>query len=131
MVKSLKSFILGFVLEKIRNAFIIAAIVGIVIFLTLDSKMVIDYILGFIIGCINFTALSHGSNIILSAMPKAPHIINFLFFTLRYLLIAFAIIYFYTTANANLFAMIGGMITMNLSLIVTVLIGNLISRKEG
>lgn len=130
MVKNL-SFILKFVLERLRNAVIAALVIGAIIYIAFGKKMSLNYQLGFVIGCINFTMLSFGSDKMLSSKPKAAHVTSFLFFTLRYILIAFVIIYFYMSIKANIFAMIVGLITINFSLVISTFLASFKSRKEG
>jgi hypothetical protein len=116
----LSSFIFKFILKKLKVCVAVYLLIGLLLYIAFGSKLFLEYSLGFVVGFANFALLSIGSDIILTIKPKRVRIMHFLFFTLRYLLIAYIIIQPVKYNNANIFALVGGLLTTNLSIALSV-----------
>jgi hypothetical protein len=127
----LNSFIIKFILEKLKIILVVGAIFALVIYIIFGSKMFLNFGIGLLVGCGNFILLSIGTDLIISARAITVRIIHFLFFTFRYVLIAYIIIQQIKLNNANVFAMTGGLLTTNLALVLHAFTKHFLSRKEG
>jgi hypothetical protein len=130
MVKCLNSLMIKFVSQKLKVAVIIGVILGTILFIGFGKNIFMNYAIGFIVGCMNFVLLSLGMNLIVSNKPKKVRIIQFLFFTLRYLLIAYILIELVRSYNANIFAVAGGLLTNNAALTLWAFEKHFVLRKE-
>lgn len=128
----LKNSMFNFLFQQLKIAVIIALAITIVLFLTLKGEICFAYFVGFLMGCINFVLLSLGSDIILNVRPRGASVINSLFFALRYLIIVLVTIKFVTLNHGNIFALVGGLITMHVAILVSAIRRrNLLTGKEG
>jgi hypothetical protein len=126
-----KSYLLVFFKEKIINAVILGTLIGMVILISLGDKIFVNYIAGFLTGVLNLVFLTIGCEIIISFKPLVARIAHFVFFALRYIVIALFIVYYYLHKDANIFAVIGGLLVMHTSIFVFEMKKHLFSGKEG
>lgn len=111
-----KPYIFKFLSRRLRDVFIIGLIISIVIFAFFGKNIFIQYIFGLLIGVLNFALLTIGIDLILRLNVVAARIVHFVFFALRYLAITIVIVLFIRHRDANVFIVVGGLLTMNLSI---------------
>jgi hypothetical protein len=126
-----KTVIYNFLLNKIRNSIIIGLLILVILIIFFGRNILNPYLLGFLLGVLNFSILTLGLDLILNLKPITARIYHFLFFTFRYLAIALVIALFITRKHGNAFVVVGGLLTMHLSLFITEVKKHLFARKEG
>lgn len=126
-----KSYIFKFLFSRLRDALITGFIISIIIFIFLGKSISIQYIFGFLLGIFNFILLSLGFDLILSRKPINAKIVHIILFFLRYLAITIMIAIFILHRHANAFVVVGGLLTMNFSILIVEMKKHLLSRKEG
>jgi hypothetical protein len=126
-----KTVIYKFLFNRIKNSIILGLIISIIIIIFFGKNILNQYFLGFLLGVLNFSILTLGIDLILYLKPLTARIFHFLFFTIRYLAIAIVIALFITRKHGNAFIVVGGLLTMHLSLFMTEMKKHLLARKEG
>lgn len=126
-----KSYILKFLITRLRDALIVGLIISITIFIFFGENISIQYVFGLLLGIFNFVLMTKGLDLIISLRPMSARIMHFLFFTFRYIAITLVIVLFIQHRNANAFVVVGGLLTMNVSIFIMETKKHLLSRKEG
>lgn len=126
----LNKFIYGFIGDKLRTAVTFGLIIS-GIFIFINFRFALNYFFGFLIGCTNFIGLSLGADYLLSRRPKRPGTVHFIFFTLRYAIVAYLIASMVIDKGGNPLIIVFGFITLNLSIKYSAFREYLIVKKEG
>jgi hypothetical protein len=126
-----KSYIFKFLFNRLKYAFFTGLIISIIIFIFLGKNITIQYVFGLLLGVLNFILLTLGIDLIVSMNPIRARVAHFLFFALRYLAITIVIVLFILHRNANAFVVVGGLLTMHISIFLTETTKHLFLRKEG
>jgi hypothetical protein len=126
-----KTIIYGFLFNRIRNSVIMGLIISIIIFVFFGKNNFIQYWFGIFLGVVNFATLTIGLDLILRLKPLAAQVIHFLFFIFRYFAIALVIVLYIHNRNANVYIVVFGLLTMQMSLFVVETKKHVLSRKEG
>lgn len=119
-------FIFSFILKSLKFSFNIFLILMLSI-LVFNKNYFISYFLGYIIGVFNFILLSLGTNYIISRKVNHSKIIQFIFFTMRIILIAL-ILASAVKDGYNVFILFLGFLTINISIKIGALLD---CRREG
>lgn len=119
-------FIFSFILKKLKFSLNIFLILMLSI-LVFNKNYFISYFLGYIIGGFNFILLSLGTNYIISRKVNHSKIIQFIFFTMRIILIAL-ILASAVKDGYNVFILFLGFLTINISIKIGALLD---CRREG
>ncbi|MBZ4663923.1 MAG: hypothetical protein JG776_1638 [Caloramator sp.] len=119
-------FIFSFILKKLKFSLNIFLILMLSI-LVFNKNYFISYFLGYIIGVFNFILLSLGTNYIISRKVNHSKIIQFIFFTMRIILIAL-ILASAVKDGYNVFILFLGFLTINISIKIGALLD---CRREG
>lgn len=126
-----KTYLMNFLRGRLLNAAVLGTIIGIAILIVFDQKMMTNFVVGLLLGILNFVLLAIGCDLILSMKAITARVAHFVFWALRYLAIAVFIAYYYVHKEANLFAVTGGLLTMHLSIFITEMKKHLFFGKEG
>lgn len=126
-----KSYLLKFLKQKLMNAVLLGIIIGSILFILFGKEMLVNYFVGFLIGVLNLVFLTLGCELIISFKPLAARIAHLLLFALRYIAIASFIVYYYWHKNANIYAVIGGLLVMHISIFISEMKKYLFFGKEG
>lgn len=121
----------GLVLEKLKASLIIAVFIGLSLLAVLGKRFFGSYMIGFLLGSLNLLLLSIELNLVISKTPQKIGLIHFTFFVLRYILIFYVIYRAVLNRDSEVFSLFGGLVTVNLSIIVNAFIKNLYHRREG
>ena len=130
-MKQSKFYVFKFLFNKLRNALLIGSIISSIIFVIFGKNIFEQYWVGLLIGVFNFALLTIGIDLILLLRPLLARVIQFLFFTLRYIAIAFVVVLYIIHKNANAFIIVGGLLTMHFSIFAVEMKKHLLFRKEG
>lgn len=126
-----KSYIFKFLTTRLRDVFILGLIVSVIMFFIFGQNGSLQYILGLLLGIMNFILLTIGMDLMMNLKPVNARIIHFIFFSLRYLAITGVIVLFILHRNANAFIVVGGLITMQASILSSETLKHLLRGKEG
>lgn len=130
LVNTLNNYIYGFIGDKLKTALVAALIIsGILMFF--NYRFSLHYFIGFLIGCTNFIGLSLGANYLLTARPRRSGIMHFLFFTLRYVIVAYLIATLVMNKGGNPLVIVLGFLTLNLSIKYSAFKEYFSAKKEG
>ena len=126
-----QNVVFQFLFDKVRNAFIVGLVISIGIFIFFGKIGLPQYWFGLLIGIINFALLTIGLDMMLQLKPLTVRILHLGFFILRYFAIALVVVLYIVHRNANVFIVVGGLLTMQISLFAAEVKKHLSSRKEG
>lgn len=130
LVNSLNNFIYGFIGDKLKRALVAALFIsGILMFI--NYRFSLHYFIGFLIGCTNFIGLSLGANHLLTTRPRRSGIMHFIFFTLRYAVVAYLIATLVMNKGGNPLVIVLGFLTLNLSIKYSAFKEYFSAKKEG
>jgi hypothetical protein len=120
----------GIVLEKLRISITVALFIGITLFALLGKRFFGSYMTGFLLGSLNLIMLSIELNIAISKGFGRIGAVHFVFFIVRYALIFLVIYRAISVKNSELFSLFGGLITVNLSIVLSAFLRSLNGRRE-
>lgn len=126
-----KGTVTAFLIEKLKNSILTAIVFTAILAAFFRIDLAVAYVMGTIIGMANFCLLTVGMNLLLIIKVRFPLVIQFLFFTLRYLIIAYLAVNLILNYKENPFAVCGGLLTMNFSIFIFELLKTYRKRKEG
>lgn len=109
MDKFISSFIIKHLKYSLR--FVMVSLVLLII----NKSYFISYFVGYLVGILSFILLTIGTNFILNKKPKRVKTVQFIFFTLRIILVAY-ILARATLHGYNVFVLFIGFLTMNISI---------------
>lgn len=118
-------------LQKLKVSFIVAAFIGLMIFMFSGARVFNSYLIGFLLGSINFLLLSIELNVLINKRPGRTAVIHFIFFVLRYALIFYFVYRAIIVKKSGLLSVFGGLITVYLSIVIYEFFKNRLHRKEG
>ncbi|GIW49135.1 MAG: hypothetical protein KatS3mg079_611 [Caloramator sp.] len=119
-------FIFSFILKRLKFSLNIFLLLMLSI-LVFNANYALSYFLGYIIGIFNFILLSLGTNYIITRKVNHSKIIQFIFFTMRIILIAL-ILASAVKDGYNVFILFLGFLTINISIKIGALLD---CRREG
>ncbi|MEG0371877.1 MAG: ATP synthase subunit I [Clostridium sp.] len=125
---------IDFIISKTKIFSIVSIFIASTIILFFGLNMGLNYYCGFFIGTINFILLSVGSYRMLDNAAGGRASSKFeqsLFFTFRYFLVASILVICIKYLDANVFALVIGLLTIHIALLITAIKNNLSKRKEG
>lgn len=128
------SKLIDFILEKTKVFLIVSLFIAAIIIIFFGFRMGINYYSGFFIGVLNFICLSIGSSrIIVSPVEKKKKssFEQFLFFVLRYIIVAGLLVALVKYQDANVFALVIGLLTIHIALLISAIPHYIGKRKEG
>lgn len=128
------SELIDFILAKTKVFLIVSIFIAVIIMIFFGFNMTINYYLGFFIGVLNFILLSVGSGRIIAkaAVSKTKGSMNqTLFFLLRYCIVAGLLVVLIKYQDANVFALVIGLLTIHIALLATAIPNMIEKRKEG
>ena len=117
-MKNLKDVISKLVYNSIKGSLLISAIIGLVFYLMWGLKVFTSFYIGFMIGCINFSLLSYGIYYMMSTKPVKAGFMQFITFTIRYLMIGIIFFILIKYKNANIFALTLGFLVIKISIVL-------------
>lgn len=106
-------FISSFIIKHLKYSLRIAIVSFLL--LIINQNYFLSYLVGYLVGILNFILLTIGTNLILNIRPKRVKTTQFVFFTLRIILIAY-ILARATLHGYNVFFLFIGFLTMNISI---------------
>lgn len=106
-------FVSGFIIKHLKYSLRFAIVSLALIFL--NKNFFLSYFVGYLVGILNFILLTIGTNFILNIKPKRVKTTQFIFFTLRIILVAY-ILARATLRGYNVFILFIGFLTMNISM---------------
>ncbi|MCX7951459.1 MAG: hypothetical protein N2594_05845 [Clostridiales bacterium] len=106
-------FISSFIIKHLKYSLRFAMVS--LVLLIINKSYFISYFVGYIVGILSFILLTMGTNLILNIKPKRVKTVQFIFFTLRIILVAY-ILARATLNGYNVFVLFIGFLTMNISI---------------
>lgn len=106
-------FISSFIIKHLKYSLRIAIVS--LLLLIINQNYFLSYFVGYLVGILNFILLTIGTNLILNIRPKKVKTTQFVFFTLKIILIAY-ILAKATLHGYNVFILFIGFLTMNISI---------------
>lgn len=128
------SNLIDFILQKSKIFLIVSIFIAAIIIMFFGLDIVLNYYYGFFVGVINFIALSFGTvKIINDAAGNGQNgkRNQTLFFVLRYFIVAALLVISIKYLNANVFALVIGLLTIHISLLLSAIPNYIEKRKEG
>ncbi|MEF9953169.1 MAG: ATP synthase subunit I [Clostridium sp.] len=125
---------IDFITSKTKIFLIVSLFFGVPITLIFGLNMGLYYYCGFLVGLINFIALSIGTNMIIENTTdggRRGKSKQTLFFGFRYVVIAASLVVLIKYLNANVFALVTGLLTIHIALIIPAIKEHIEKRKEG
>lgn len=107
-------------IKGIKNLFFIVILIALIIFLIFGMDLLIYYIIGFIAGFINISAMISFFNIILWIAPKKPICLYTIFYIVRYVFLVLCFILFASKTLDKAFIFTFGVLTNNFSILIPV-----------
>ncbi|MEF9934899.1 MAG: hypothetical protein RSA01_03290 [Clostridium sp.] len=125
---------LDFITTQTKIFIIVSIFIGVPVSLIFGLNMGLYYYCGFLIGLINFIVLAIGSDIILDNAANGGgrgKSKQTFFFGFRYVVVALLLVGFIKFFNANVFALVSGLLTIHIALVIPVIKEHFEKRKEG
>ncbi|WP_048569526.1 hypothetical protein [Clostridium cylindrosporum] len=122
--------IVDLLIEKTKIAGVTSIFIGVISMICLGLEFGINYYYGFFIGILNFIFFSIGSYKLIDKGSGKAKTVQFLLFIARYVIVAIALSIAVTEFGANVFALFIGLLTINISLVISVIPVKFKKRKE-
>ncbi len=125
---------LEFILSKTKIFLIVSIFIAAITIIFFGFNMGLNYYYGFFIGVLNFIGLSIGTSKTIENATKGSSSgkrNQMVFFILRYFLVAGLLIISIKYLNANVFALVIGLLTIHMSLLISAIPNYIEKRKEG
>jgi hypothetical protein len=126
-----KSYLLKFFKEKLLVVAMVGIITGGLLLIFFNQNILVNYLAGLLLGVMNFVLLTVGCELLMSMRPLSARVAHFVFWALRYAAIALFISYYFLHKQANIYAVIGGLLTMHISIFLSEMKRYLFFGKEG
>lgn len=125
---------LEFIINKTKIFLIVSIFIAAIITILFGFNMGLNYYYGFFIGVLNFIGLSIGTSKTINNAAEGNgngKRNQTIFFFFRYFLVAGLLIISIKYLNANVFALVIGLLTIHMSLLISAIPNYIEKRKEG